>query len=139
MLLRHEGWQRNLKKTYRVYRELGLQLRDKTPKRRVKAKLRNDRRPATRRNETRAMDVVSSSGRDGDLGGLFARRDRTGGARIAAVRAVPASAGIRQRDHLGRVKLRRLPGAMPRTDHPSDATANLPLFQQTFSKPRNER
>jgi hypothetical protein len=47
-----------------------------------------------------------------DLGDIFARRDRgvcrTGGARIAAVRAVPASAGIRQRDHLGRVKLRRL-------------------------------
>jgi hypothetical protein len=31
----------------RIYRELGLQLRHKTPKRRVKAKLRDDRRPAT--------------------------------------------------------------------------------------------
>ena len=37
------------------YRELGLQLRDKTPKRRVKAKLPDDRRPATRSNETWAM------------------------------------------------------------------------------------
>ena len=42
----------------RIYRELGLQLRNKTPKRRVKAKLRDDRRPATRSNETWAMDFV---------------------------------------------------------------------------------
>jgi putative transposase len=40
----------------RIYRELGLQLRHKTPKRRVKAKLRDDRRPATWSNETWAMD-----------------------------------------------------------------------------------
>ena len=33
-------------------------MRNKTPKRRVKAKLRDDRRPATRSNETRAMDFV---------------------------------------------------------------------------------
>ena len=45
-------------KTRRVYRELGLQLRNKTPKRRVKAKLREDRRNATRPNETWAMDFV---------------------------------------------------------------------------------
>ena len=46
------------KKTRRIYRELGLQLRNKTPKRRVKAKLRDDRRKATRPNETWAMDFV---------------------------------------------------------------------------------
>jgi putative transposase len=45
-------------KTRRIYRELGLQLRNKTPKRPVKAKLRDDRRPATRSNETWAMDFV---------------------------------------------------------------------------------
>jgi putative transposase len=44
VLLRREGWPINQKKTRRVYRELGLQLRNKTPKRRVKAKLREDRR-----------------------------------------------------------------------------------------------
>jgi putative transposase len=33
-------------------------MRNKTPKRRVKAKLRNDRRPATCANETWAMDFV---------------------------------------------------------------------------------
>ncbi len=48
----------NAKKIYRIYNELGLQLRNKTPKRRVKARLRDDRRPATRPNETWAMDFV---------------------------------------------------------------------------------
>jgi putative transposase len=31
VLLRREGWRINQKKTRRVYRELGLQLRNKTP------------------------------------------------------------------------------------------------------------
>ncbi len=48
----------NLKKVYRLYRELGLQLRNKTPKRRVKAKLREDRAPAIRPNDVWAMDFV---------------------------------------------------------------------------------
>ena len=58
VLLRREGWHINQKRTRRIYRELGLQLRNKTPKRRVKAKLREDRRKATRPNETWAMDFV---------------------------------------------------------------------------------
>ena len=58
VLLRREGWPINQKKTRRVYRELGLQLRSKTPKRRVKAKLREGRRNATQPNETWAMDFV---------------------------------------------------------------------------------
>jgi len=58
VLLRREGWRINQKKTRRIYRELGLQLRNKTPKRRVKAKLRDDRRVATQPNETWAMDFV---------------------------------------------------------------------------------
>jgi putative transposase len=37
---------------------MGLQLRNKTPKRRVKTKLRDDRQPATRANQTWAMDFV---------------------------------------------------------------------------------
>ena len=57
VLLRREGW-RPQNKTRRIYRELGLQLRNKSPKRRVKAKLRDDRHPATRANETWAMDFV---------------------------------------------------------------------------------
>jgi len=48
----------NHKRTYKLYRELGLQLRNKIPKRRVKAKLRDDRQPATRPNEVWAMDFL---------------------------------------------------------------------------------
>jgi putative transposase len=48
--LRCEGWT--------VYRELGLQLRNKTPKRRVRAPLRADRTPPSRSNEIRAIDFV---------------------------------------------------------------------------------
>ena len=58
VLLRREGCCHGQNKTRRIYRELGLQLRNKTPKRRVKAKLRDDRRPATRSNETWAMDFL---------------------------------------------------------------------------------
>jgi putative transposase len=58
VLVRREGWHVNAKRIYRLYRELGLQLRNKVPKRRVKAKLRDDRRPPERANETWAMDFV---------------------------------------------------------------------------------
>ena len=58
VLLRREGWQVNPKRIYRLYKEMGLQLRNKTPKRRVKAKLREDRSEATQSNETWAMDFV---------------------------------------------------------------------------------
>jgi transposase InsO family protein len=53
-----EGWRINIKRTYKLYNELGLQLRNKPPKRRVKAKLRDDRAEATRCNQTWAMDFV---------------------------------------------------------------------------------
>jgi putative transposase len=55
VLLQREGWTVNVKRVYRLYNELGLQLRNKTPKRRVKAKLRDDRKEATQVNETWAM------------------------------------------------------------------------------------
>ena len=58
VLLEREGWRINIKKTHRIYNALGLQLRNKTPKRRVKAKLREDRCTVTRPNETWAMDFV---------------------------------------------------------------------------------
>lgn len=48
----------NAKRIYRLYKELGLQLRNKTPKRRVKAKLREGRTVASHSNETWAMDFV---------------------------------------------------------------------------------
>ncbi len=48
----------NAKRIYRLYKEMGLQLRNKTPKRRVKAKLRDDRTEAVRSNDVWAMDFV---------------------------------------------------------------------------------
>ncbi|WP_183759230.1 IS3 family transposase [Rhizobium sp. BK181] len=58
VLLVREGWGANIKRTYRIYRDLGLQLRNKTPKRRVKAKLREDRQMAVGPNDVWAMDFV---------------------------------------------------------------------------------
>lgn len=42
VLLRREGWQQNIKKTRRIYNESGLKLRNRHPKRKVKAKLREN-------------------------------------------------------------------------------------------------
>ena len=47
VLLRREEWSINAKRTYRLYHEMELQLRNKVPKRRVKAKLRDDRKDAS--------------------------------------------------------------------------------------------
>ena len=58
VLLRREGWEVNMKRTYRIYKALGLQLRNKTPKRRVKAKLREDRCQASRPHVIWSMDFV---------------------------------------------------------------------------------
>ena len=57
-VLRREGWMVNQKKVYRIYKELGLQLRNKSPKRRVKAKLREGRCEAVHSNDVWAMDFV---------------------------------------------------------------------------------
>ena len=65
VLLRREGWEVNVKRTCRLYREMGLQLRNKTPKRRVKAKLRGDRTSATAANDIWAMDFVHDQLFDG--------------------------------------------------------------------------
>ena len=58
VLLRREGWQMKIKKVRRVYNELGLQLRNKRPKRRVKAKLREDRQEADGPKDVWAMEFV---------------------------------------------------------------------------------
>lgn len=65
VLLRREGWQINHKKTRRIYPELGLQMRNKTPKRKVKAELREDRVPATSANDCWSMDFLSDHLFDG--------------------------------------------------------------------------
>jgi len=58
VLFRREGWRINAKRVYRLYTEMGLQLRNKSPKRRVKAKLREGRTEPVQANETWAMDFV---------------------------------------------------------------------------------
>lgn len=58
ILLRREGGAVNPKRIYRLYAELGLHLRNKVPKRRGKATLRDAPHPVTRCNETGAMDFV---------------------------------------------------------------------------------
>jgi putative transposase len=55
VLLRREGWRVNIKKARRIYNELGRQLRIKCPKRRVKAKLRDDRAEAVGPKDAWAM------------------------------------------------------------------------------------
>lgn len=65
VLLRREGWSINQKRVCRLYREMGLQLRNKTPKRRVKAKLRCDRTTAMGANDIWAMDFVHDQLFDG--------------------------------------------------------------------------
>lgn len=65
VLLRREGWRVNAKRVYRLYREEGLQLRNKSPKRKVSAKLREDRCPASVPNEVWAMDFMSDQIFDG--------------------------------------------------------------------------
>ena len=49
----------NVKRIYRLDTEEGLQLRHQTPKRRVAAKLREDRSPPAAPNEVWAMDFLS--------------------------------------------------------------------------------
>lgn len=60
VLLQREGWNLNIKKTRRIYKELGLQLRNKYPKRRVRAKLREDRQEAAGPNDVWAMRCLTS-------------------------------------------------------------------------------
>ena len=48
----------NTKRIYRLYKGLGLQLRNKAPRRRVEAKLRDGQQAATSPNETWAMNAV---------------------------------------------------------------------------------
>ena len=59
VLLSREGWEINTKKKYIVYKELGMQLRNKTPKHRVEAKLRENRKEAVNPNDVWAMDLSS--------------------------------------------------------------------------------
>jgi putative transposase len=65
VLLQREGWPVNHKRVWRLYRETGLQLRNKSPKRRVSAKLREGRAAASGPNDVWAMDFVHDQLFDG--------------------------------------------------------------------------
>jgi putative transposase len=58
VLLRREGWMINAKRVRRLYCLEGLQMRLKPPRRRVMAKLRDDRSAATAPNQVWAMDWI---------------------------------------------------------------------------------
>jgi putative transposase len=65
VLLRREGWPINAKRVYRLYRLEKLQMRHKPPRRRVTAKLRDDRRPALAPNDCWSMDWMYDELYDG--------------------------------------------------------------------------
>ena len=65
ILLRREGWPVNRKPVYRLYRQEGLSLRHKQPKRHVTASRRMERAVATCPNEQWSMDFVSDALVDG--------------------------------------------------------------------------
>ena len=65
VLLRREGWKVNPKRTYRLYREEGLCLRLKRPKRRRSAARRQETIAASRINQLWAMDFMSDALADG--------------------------------------------------------------------------
>jgi putative transposase len=67
VLLRREGWRVNHKRIERLYREEGLQLRRKRPRRRRSAVQRGPRILAQRPNEIWAMDFVHDTLLDGSL------------------------------------------------------------------------
>ena len=58
ILLRRDGWAINHKRVYRLYRAEGLAIRQKSPKRRVAAKVREDHQEANAPNVCWAMDFV---------------------------------------------------------------------------------
>ena len=72
VLLLREGWKVNHKRVYRLYRQEGLTMRTKKPRRRhVSARNRIERSVATARNETWSMDFMSDELFNGDRIRLF--------------------------------------------------------------------
>lgn len=65
MLLRREGWKANHKRVYRLYRQAGLNLRRKRPRRRKAAAHRLERAVLTAPNQVWSMDFVADALFDG--------------------------------------------------------------------------
>ena len=64
VLLQREGWEVGKERFYRVYTEEGLALRRKRPWRHATAVHREQRRPATARNDIWSMDFVAEGCND---------------------------------------------------------------------------
>ena len=65
VLIRRDGWQVNHKRIYRLYREEGLNLRSKRPRRRRAAAHRTERPILTMSNQAWSMDFVADALFDG--------------------------------------------------------------------------
>jgi putative transposase len=65
VLLRREGWAVNHKRVYRLYREEGLTMRRRTPRRHAACQTRVERPPAEVANQVWAMDFVTDQLSDG--------------------------------------------------------------------------
>lgn len=65
VLLQREGWKVNHKRVHRLYVQEGLQIRNKRPKRKVAAKLREDRQTPSAPNQVWSMDFLSDQLFDG--------------------------------------------------------------------------
>ena len=65
ILLRREGWRDNHKRTYRIYKEEGLNLRSKRPRRNKTAAHRQQRPVLTGPHQCWSMDFVSDQLFDG--------------------------------------------------------------------------
>lgn len=65
VLLRREGWQDNFKRIYRIYKEEGLNLRTKRPKRIKAAAHRHERPELSKINQCWSMDFISDQLFDG--------------------------------------------------------------------------
>lgn len=65
ILLRREGWSDNFKRIYRIYKEEGLNLRTKRPRRLGAAAHRNERPELSNINQCWSMDFISNQLFDG--------------------------------------------------------------------------
>ena len=65
VMLRREGFKDNHKRVYRVYRDAGLSLRHRRPRRNKAARLRQPKQIVTAMNEIWSMDFVSDATFDG--------------------------------------------------------------------------
>ncbi len=61
VMLRREGWQDNAKRVHRLYREQGLSLRMKRPKRNKSARQRQPKSLVTAMNQIWSMDFVADA------------------------------------------------------------------------------